>query len=150
MLAILSTVVLVALNPLRQFAQARNSQRQSNVAAVLNAISERIADNGGYFVPPGSTDPNCATSLPPTATVMSDDSNTGTNIRSCLVSNYLSELPYDPSTGSNTCTDESCASGHYNLGYTVQQDATTNRVTICAPAAAEPSLAGSAPFCLTR
>ena len=39
MLAILTTVVLVAVNPLRQFAQARNSQRQSNVAAILNAVT---------------------------------------------------------------------------------------------------------------
>jgi prepilin-type N-terminal cleavage/methylation domain-containing protein len=150
MLAILSTVVLVALNPLRQFAQARNSQRQSNVAALLNAISERIADNGGSFVATNTADPACATSLPSTPTIMSDSASTGINIRGCIVSTYLSELPYDPSTGSNSCTDATCTGGHYNLSYTVQQDSTSNRITVCAPGAAEPAIAGSAPFCLSR
>ncbi len=150
MLAILSTVVLVAVNPLRQFAQARNSQRQSNVAAVLNALSERIADNGGSFTAPGNTDPSCATTLPASPTVISDDSKTGLDLRSCLVSTYLSELPYDPSSGSNTCSDSTCSTGHYSLGYTAQADSATNRITVCAPGAAESAIPGSKPFCLTR
>src|SRR5665213_3497593 len=95
MLAILSTVVLVAVNPLRQFAQARNTQRQNDVAAVLNAISERIADNGGVFVS-SSTElaDSCHTMLPSSA---QDINKTTTNIRPCLVPTYISELPGDPS-----------------------------------------------------
>ena len=58
MLALLSTIVLVAVNPLRQFAEARNAQRQNDVAAILNAISERIADNGGLFISPNQTNDN--------------------------------------------------------------------------------------------
>jgi len=40
-LAILLSIVLVAINPARQFGQANNSRRQSDVTQVLNAI-------GGY------------------------------------------------------------------------------------------------------
>src|SRR5262245_53890600 len=48
-IAILATIVLVAINPARQFAQAHNSQRTSNVNAILNAVGQRIADNKGVF-----------------------------------------------------------------------------------------------------
>src|SRR5688572_14193924 len=46
-IAILAAIVLIAINPARQFAQARNTQRTSNVNAILNAIGQHIADNKG-------------------------------------------------------------------------------------------------------
>src|SRR5437762_9132239 len=49
LIAILAAIVLIAINPARQFAQARNSQRTSDVNSVLNAIGQRIADNKGVF-----------------------------------------------------------------------------------------------------
>jgi len=149
MLAILSTVVLVAVNPLRQFAQARNTQRQNDVAAVLNAISERIADKGGMFLG-STTDPNdpCRQSLPGNATNIALNA---ANIRSCLVPTYISELPRDPANGVNTCKTTDCNVGNetYDLQYTVAQDSNTNRITVCAPNAAESALPGSTSFCLT-
>ena len=150
MLAILTTVVLVAVNPLRQFAQARNSQRQSNVAAVLNAVTERIADNGGLFISSSTvlTD-SCRLFLPATARLMN---SAHLDIRPCLVPSYLPEVPYDPSTGSNSCTTTNCNTPGeaYDMEYSIQQDPTTNRVTVCAPSAQESSIASSTPFCLTR
>ncbi len=148
MLAILSTVVLVAVNPLRQFAQARNSQRQNDVAALLNAISERIADNGGTFDNP-TVDPACG-AISSTATDISDTPPGNEFFRPCLVPTYLPELPFDPSTGSNSCSDAACSAGHYDLGYTVLQDTTTHRVTVCAPGGAESAIPHSVPICLTR
>jgi prepilin-type N-terminal cleavage/methylation domain-containing protein len=151
MLAILTTVVLVAVNPLRQFAQARNSQRESNVAALLNAVTERIADNGGLFVSSSSelTTPSCNFFLPIDARNIN---KTQLDLRSCLVPSYLPELPYDPSNGYNACTTAGCdgQGENYDLEYTIQQDPATNRVTICAPYAKETALASSTPFCLTR
>jgi type IV pilus assembly protein PilA len=154
MLAILSTVVLVAVNPLRQFAQARNSQRQSNVETLLNAISERIADNGGTFLAASTSAPTagtatCEVQLPATATDMRKN---GLDIRPCLVSSYLAELPFDPTLGINTCSTATCdtAGEGYDLGYTVAEDPATNRVTVCAPGAVEAAIPGSAKFCLTR
>lgn len=46
-IGILAVVVIVALNPGRQFAQARNTQRYSNVNTILNAIGQYMADNRG-------------------------------------------------------------------------------------------------------
>ncbi len=48
-IAILASIVIIAINPSKQFAQARNTQRQSGVNAILNAIGQRIADNKGVF-----------------------------------------------------------------------------------------------------
>ena len=63
---------------------------------------------------------------------------------------YLAEAPFDPEIGSNTCTDAACTGKHYDLGYTVQQDPATHRITVCAPAAVEAAIPGSTPICLTR
>ena len=146
MIAILAAVVLVAVNPLRQFAEARNSQRLSNVSAILNAIGERIADNKGIFQDASGS---CSTAIPSSATDMAKSSY---DIRPCLVSTYLSELPYDPATGSNTCTTSGCSgSGEaYDTKYTVMQDSSTARITVCAPGGAESAISGSVPVCLTR
>src|SRR3989338_3325065 len=48
-IAVLAAVVIIAINPARQFAQARNSQRTANVNAILNAIGQNLADNKGVF-----------------------------------------------------------------------------------------------------
>src|SRR3989344_5679707 len=48
-IAVLAAIVLIAINPARQFAQARDSQLVSNLNAILNAIGQRIADNRGTF-----------------------------------------------------------------------------------------------------
>ncbi|MEK7077236.1 MAG: prepilin-type N-terminal cleavage/methylation domain-containing protein, partial [Patescibacteria group bacterium] len=41
-IAILAGVVIVALNPARQFAQARNTTRQTNVVAISDAIVQNM------------------------------------------------------------------------------------------------------------
>lgn len=147
MLALLSTVVLVAVNPLRQFAQARNTQREANVSALLNAVGHRLADNRGIFEIASST---CSARLPISPTAIS--SSGGYDLRPCLVPAYLPELPFDPQEGTNTCTTETCsAAGEaYDTAYTISQDASTSRITVCAPLHAEPAITDSSEFCLTR
>ena len=121
-IAILAAVVIVAINPARQFAQARNSQRTSNVFSILNAVSQNMADNQGVF--------NCAAgAIPTTAAVIK--SADGYNAAPCLVPTYLPSIPFDPSaTGAHftSATD-------YDTGYTIARDITTGRITVAAPAA---------------
>lgn len=115
-IAILAGVVIVALNPARQFAQARNSQRWSNVNTILNAIGQRMADNKGVF------ETGCpAGPLPATSTQMGSGAG-NYDIEPCLVPTYISIMPVDPSVGTSTAT-----------GYFVEQDAATERVTVSAP-----------------
>jgi type IV pilus assembly protein PilA len=121
-IAILASVVIVALNPARQFAQARNTQRSANVNAILNAIGQNMADNRGVWT--------CAAgSLPATATNMA--STGGYDIGGCLVSTYLPSMPFDPSAAGAAWTSTTT----YNTGYSVAQDASTGRVTVSAPSA---------------
>ena len=120
-IAILASVVIVALNPARQFAQARNTQRSANVNAILNAIGQNMADNRGIWT--------CLSAgpLPATTTVMA--STGGYNIAPCLVTTYLADMPFDPSDPAAFVID----STSYNTGYVVHQDQVDGRVTVSAP-----------------
>src|SRR3989344_2727103 len=55
-IAVLPTVVIIAINPARQFAQARNTQRWSNINSLLNAVGQRMADNRGIWTTDLSAD----------------------------------------------------------------------------------------------
>lgn len=122
-MAILATAIILAINPPRQFAQARNTQRWSNVNNILDAIYQNAVENRGNF--------NCAAgSLPASATTMKSGV-AGYDICNCLVVNYLGSMPFDPSDAAAQYTD--CSD--YDTGYMVMQDATTNRITVAAPSA---------------
>jgi prepilin-type N-terminal cleavage/methylation domain-containing protein len=124
LIAILVGAVLVALNPGRQFANARNSTRYSHVNTIMNAISSNAAENNGVFT--------CASagSIPATATNMGSDTAAGDyDIAPCLVTEYLSSMPVDPSDATASWTSETS----YSTGYSIAQDASTNAITVSAP-----------------
>ena len=54
-LAVLLAITLIAINPARQFAQANNTKRRSDVNAILNAVNQYMADNKGSL-PAGITE----------------------------------------------------------------------------------------------
>ena len=122
-LAILAGIVLVAINPARQFAQARNSQRVSNVNAILNAIGQRMADNRGVF------ETGCAAGPAPAASenIASGDYDIGP----CLVPIYLAQMPFDPNAEGAHFTSLT----DYDTKYSVERDAATSRIKVSAPAA---------------
>lgn len=117
-IAILAAIVLIAINPARQFAQARDTQRRSDVNAILNAISQNIADNRGIFTCGTMTLPNTATKIE------KDGTNPEFDLRSCLVPAYIAEIPLNP-TGSSAATDFST----YDTNYVVYEDAVSGRIT---------------------
>jgi len=117
-LTILLSIVLVAINPARQFSQANDTQRRSDVSALLNAIHQYSADNKGAL-PAGIG----ATAL--------NIGSTGVNLCATLVPTYLAQLPVDPTTGIGTTN---CATYH-STGYTVLKSGASNRLTVSAPSA---------------
>lgn len=120
-ITMLAAVVIIAVNPARQFAQSRNAQRWAAVSSILNAIHQNMVDNDGNFNFSGCG----ASSMPSTSTVVKAIG--GVDLCGCLVPTYLAKLPYDPNIGSYTdCTT-------YDTGYTVYQDSTTGRMTVAAP-----------------
>lgn len=120
-IAVLSTVVLVAINPSRQFAQSRDTQRTSNTVAILNAIGQRAVDNRGIF------ETGCVAGEIPATTTPIKSGAGGFDLYPCIVPTYMALLPVDPKVGNfNSATD-------YDSGYAVARDAVTGRITISAP-----------------
>lgn len=120
LIAVLAGAVIIALNPARQFAQARNSERWSHLSALLSNIQTNIAENRGTF--------SCtAGAIPTTSTPMAKTG--GYDICSCLVPTYIASLPVDPSATGASYTD--CTA--YNTGYNILRNAATGRVTLTAP-----------------
>jgi len=127
-LTILLAITLVAINPARQFSQANNTQRQSNVNALLNAVHEYSADHRGAL-PTGIT-----------STIKSITSTAGAgNVDLCsiLVPTYIADIPVDPTAGTKTPTGSLCtdAGATYSTGYSIVASGAASRVTITAPSA---------------
>ncbi|MBX4192456.1 prepilin-type N-terminal cleavage/methylation domain-containing protein [Candidatus Parcubacteria bacterium] len=101
-IAVLAAIVLVAINPARQFAQANNTQRISNVNAILNAIGQRLADNKGTFEGTFTIDGTVYTCGPlPTASTtititMAANVTSATGDLGCLTPTFLPLFPTDP------------------------------------------------------
>ncbi len=116
-LAVLLTAVLMAINPSRQFAQARDSQRRNDVLAVLDAVQQSMADNKGVL--PGSI----------TATP-TEIKTGGIDLCSELMPKYISILPSDPSLNTSlTVCPASPAT--YATNYYISKDS-DGRVTVTA------------------
>ena len=120
-LAILLAITLIAINPAKQFEQANNTQRSSDVNAVLNAVWQYGVDQKGDLTALGI----------PTGVVGTDDVEIGSGVGlidmcTTLTQTYIAQMPVDPQTGVWTdCTT-------YNAGYTIVQSA-EGRITVVAP-----------------
>lgn len=89
-ITILATVVLVAVNPNRQFMNARDTQRRTDLSVVTSALVQYQIDNEGKL-PDQSNFPSTATCVGTVAPCV--------NLGAYLIPLYIPELPYDPSSG---------------------------------------------------
>ena len=146
LIAILATIVIIAINPARQFAQGRDTQRTANTNAILNAIGQYTADHKGDLPAdvPAATTPVVQT--PMTAALCGE-----------VMPLYIPSFPTEPQSANKgasltNCTNVTTAA---NIDYTIGRDS-GSRVTICAPAAVneeplETAGPGTAPaICVTR
>jgi len=122
-LAILMGIVLIAINPAAQFAQANNTSRTNSVSQILNAIGQYEADNHGQL--PAGLTVNMAAPL--------EIQNGAANADICaaIMPAYIASLPEDPAVA-NGANITSCTT--YDTGFKAQVDA-NGRVTISAPKA---------------
>ena len=137
-LAVLLAIVLIAINPARQFAQANNAKRSSDVNAILNAIHQYSADHRGNLCAlsaagcPDGTLPLALTEL---------DNTIGANLCDLLVPTYIAALPVDPLTdngGGNGAPVQKAGTppvcpATWTTSYSISQSATDSRITVSAP-----------------
>lgn len=121
-IAILAAIVIIAINPARQFAQARDTERTSDVSAISNAIGQYIADHKGIA-----------------STTISVTPIDAIKICSDLIPTYMAALPVDPSKNQAAVTD--CNASSYATDYTGYKVATTtgNRIIVSAVGEIPPS-----------
>jgi prepilin-type N-terminal cleavage/methylation domain-containing protein len=113
-IAILASIVIVAINPTKQLGDARDAQRRSDVNTILNAVYQYAIDNSGNLptgIPTGSPSEICSTGA---ATCVGVDLDV-------LTGSYLVRIPVDPQTTTGTGTN-----------YFIVQDA-NGRITVSAP-----------------
>lgn len=100
-IGILAAVVLVAVNPGRQFAASRDTQRRSDLYGLTNAIYQYAVENNG----------NIPAAITTTPTNVGTDTGL-VNLTTVLVPTYIAAIPKDPSTGTDG-----------NTGYTIFRNA---------------------------
>lgn len=118
-LGILMTTTLIAINPVRQIAQAHNTKRKSDVIALLNAIQQYVTDHDG----------NLPAVIPATATPLS---KTGVDICAALTPVYVAGLPIDSELGGGIVAAGDCGTS-YDTGYEIYKDPMGSQVTVQAP-----------------
>lgn len=125
----LLAITLVALNPSRQFAQSDDTQRRSDVNAILNAVHQYAADNRGSLPGDDLEIPLITSSSRPISTAEAD-------ICSYIVPLYIAQIPQDPDIKIRftACDTE------YTTGYSISRTA-DNRVTVVADTVETPEAA---------
>jgi len=119
-LAILAAVVIVAINPGKQFSEAQDTQRRSDVRAILDGIHQYSIDNAGVYpegIPVGDT---CVSEGYDICQL--EISCDGVSIDEVIVGGkYLVDLPNDPTSATADIT-----------GYKISAN-TNGRISVCAP-----------------
>jgi type IV pilus assembly protein PilA len=139
LVAILATITIVAINPGKNFASARNAQRSSDVGQILNAVTQYTSEEGQCLDndedldgtvgtgETGCTNPMISgTTAIPLCTGTAAAIGTGSgniDLSTNLVDEYIVEIPQDPSDGTAEDT-----------GYTICKTS-GGRIEISAPSA---------------
>ncbi len=122
LIAILTAITFIAINPAKNFQDTRNTQRSSDVTQILNAITQYTSEQGHTLVDfdaDGGDIPTC-TALP--GDMLAIGTGTGNvNLTVKLVDTYIVGIPNDPVGG--TAADS---------GYTICKTA-GNRIQVDAP-----------------
>jgi len=144
-IGILAAIVIVAINPNRQLAKVRNSERDSEVNAILDGVYQYNIDNDGEIagepiIPndgnayaiekDDSTDADdCTESATSYSGSVSGSvelgagANSGNTEGGSITDKYLADIPVDPQEEGEGCT-----------GYTISRSgASSDRMTVEAP-----------------
>ncbi len=99
-IGILASIIIVAINPGRQLAQARNAERQQEIGTIYDALQQYVIDTGSY--PAGITSDYqeiCRENPENDCTDLLD-------LSSVLVPTYLAAIPEDPTRANSGDPDD--------------------------------------------
>jgi type IV pilus assembly protein PilA len=127
LIAILAGIVIVAINPVKQLAEGRNTQRRADINTILNAVYQYSINNAGNI--PGVDAVTGTSQVVGTSATGCDTATTitcagATTVVACLdltaalTPDYIVAVPKDPSTGTAT-----------KSFYYINKDA-NNRITV--------------------
>lgn len=119
-LAVLLAITLIAINPARQFAQANDTKRRSDITQILNAVGQYFAENHGVL-------PAALAAL--ANNTPAEISDAGTDLCSVLVTTYMPAMPRDPRNTPGEYSPCPAAGVAYTTGYQIMHDA-NSRVTV--------------------
>lgn len=110
-IAVLATVVVVSLDPVERFKDARNSRRLADIQSVLSAVHQYVIDNQGTYPTGldtterqiGTADSGCELGGACSVSGSGDCVDLETTLE-----RYLKDIPYDPENGSSSRT-------HYSI-----------------------------------
>jgi len=97
-IAILASVVLVAVNPGRQFANARDTLRRADLYSITSAVVQYATQHDGEF-PDQQNFPTTATCI--------GDTDPCFDLAAQLVPDYMTSMPEDPISGTQANTQYS-------------------------------------------
>ncbi len=121
-ITILAAVVLVAVNPARQFASARDTQRRADLYSITSAIYQYATEHNGNLPTVVTTTPTHIGTAGGLINLIENPPGTP-----LLVPTYMAAMPKDPAP---TCTEaDTC--------YTIYRDA-NNRVVATASSELNP------------
>ncbi len=118
LIVIMAGTVLYFINPVTQLRKSRDVRREADIRVIINAISTRMADNRGVF--------SCSAGVVPASSTRIAIGAGNYDLAPCLVSTYLSSMPYDPSHASANFNSTTS----YNTAYAIFRSATTGRITV--------------------
>lgn len=122
-ITILAAIILVAVDPPKRFAQARDARRSGEVYSILNAILNYMSDNTGS-VPTGldavsataqqigTAGSGCNVGCSPAGTTLAACLDLGASSVG-LVDEYITSIPIDPKGTNGTQTYDSTRTGYY-------------------------------------
>jgi prepilin-type N-terminal cleavage/methylation domain-containing protein len=132
-LGILLAIVLIAINPAAQFAQANNTSRANDINTILNAVHQYAADNKGQL--PSGIPVGDPTAEENEFKVIGSNVATQATICEDIVPDYVSLLPVDPlvNNGNGNGVAVAACEPDFQTGYEIIVDG-NGRVTVRATA----------------
>ncbi len=114
LVAILASITFIAINPAKNFADARNAQRSFDVGEILSAATQYTSTQGNTVAGLGTI------TVCPAQTVLGTGAG-NLDLTTPLVDSFIPGIPMDPSVGTAA-----------NTGYTICKTS-TGRITVTAP-----------------